>query len=322
MTTAPPDPHGDVQIIDNAGWAYAAGAARLSVLIPFYRDDPQKLLAVLDLQALKLDGEVEIVVLDDGGGDAHLSDRVALTIKGMATSTRLLRLLRNEGRAKGRNRLTSHGRARHYLFLDSDMLPDNEGFLATYLELIGTDDPAVVFGGFSVDQAPVAPEHGLHRAMASRADCLTAAVRGKNPEKYVFTSNLMVRRDVFESEAFDEGFSGWGWEDVEWGVRVSRRYGVRHIDNTATHLGLDTPQALAAKYRQSGSNFARLAARHPDIVSGYPSYRLANLLKHLPAITVWRGVMKWIAFHEPAPMAARVAAMKVYRAAFHAEALP
>jgi glycosyltransferase involved in cell wall biosynthesis len=321
MTKPDTDPQADVQIVDNRAWLGSTSTARLSVLIPFYRNDPHQLLTALDSQARHLDGEVEIVVLDDAGGDARLSEEVALAVGGMATPTRLLLGSRNEGRAKGRNRLTSHGRARHFLFLDSDMLPDNASFLTTYLDLIRNEDPAAVFGGFSVDQAPLAPEHGLHRALALRADCLSAAVRERTPEKYVFTSNLMVRRDVFESEAFDEGFSGWGWEDVEWGVRVRRKYGVRHIDNTATHLGLDTPAALAAKYEQSTANFARLATRHPDIVSNYPSYRLAKVLKHVPARSLWRAMLKRLALHMTAPMAARVAAMKLYRAALYAEVL-
>ncbi|MHB8284892.1 MAG: glycosyltransferase family 2 protein [Caulobacteraceae bacterium] len=312
----------EVEIIDNTAWSVARpGAARLSVLIPFYRDDPRRLLAALDREADQLGGEVEVVVLDDAGGDAGLSADAAEAVEAMRLPARLLRLTRNGGRAKGRNRLTSHGRARHFLFLDSDMLPDHATFLSVYLDLIRADDPPVVFGGFSVSQAPPAAEHGLHRALASRADCLSAETRGRTPEKYVFTSNLLVRRDVFDAEAFDESFSGWGWEDVEWGVRVSRRYGVRHIENTATHMGLDTALALACKYEQSAGNFARLATRHPDIVSTYPSYRLANMLKHVPAHGVWRPLLKSVALHAGAPMGARVAAMKVYRAALYAEAL-
>jgi len=310
----------EVEIVDNAAWSQAS-SARLSVLIPFYRDDPRRLLAALDLEAAELNGQAEIVILDDAGGDVSLSTDAADAVEAMRLPARLLRLRRNGGRAKGRNRLTSHARARHFLFLDSDMLPDSQNLLATYLQLIHEDDPAVVFGGFSVDQAPLAAEHGLHRAMASRADCLSAEVRGRTPEKYVFTSNLLVRRDVFEAEAFDESFSGWGWEDVEWGVRVSRRFGVRHIENTATHLGLDTASALAGKYEQSAGNFARLARRHPDIVSTYPSYRLAKALKRAPARGVWRPLLKSVALHASAPMAARVAAMKLYRAALYAEAL-
>ena len=102
---------------------------------------------------------------------------------------------------------------------------------------------------------------------------LLSAERARAPEKYVYTSNLLVRRDVFEAEAFDGAFTGWGWEDVEWAMRVSRRWPVLHIDNPATHMGLDTVEQLAGKYEQSAGNFARVVARHPDVVSTYPSYR-------------------------------------------------
>ncbi len=314
---APPPEPAWVVVFDNARWPHAT--PRLSVLIPFHRDDPRQLLATLDREARALDGAVEIVLLDDGGGDAALTLRVRVAVEALALPARLIALERNEGRAKGRNRLASHGRARQLLFLDSDMAPDSANFLATYLHLIEVDDPAAVFGGFSVDQAPPDVSHALHRALAARGDCLAATVRQRSPEKYIFTSNLLVRRDVFEAEAFDERFCGWGWEDVEWGARVSRRFGVRHIDNTATHLGLDTAETLASKYEQSVANFGRLAALHPQMVKAYPSYRLAKLLKGVPAGALWRKALKRVALSSGAPLIPRVVAMKLYRAALYAE---
>jgi hypothetical protein len=294
--------------------------AELSVLIPFFRDDPRPLLAALDAEAAGLDGQVEIVVLDDAGGDAVLSANVAETVAGLRAPARLIQLSTNEGRARGRNRLASAACAAHLLFLDSDMLPDRSDFLSAYLKLLGSD-PAVVVGGFSVAQCVVRDDHALHRAMAARADCLPAAVRSLTPEKYVFTSNLMVRRDVFDAEAFDEEFRGWGWEDVEWGARVSRRFPVLHIDNPATHLGLDTADVLAGKYEQSVQNFARLAARHPDLVSSYPSFKAAQLFKSWPGVPRWRGLLKRLALSSLAPLTLRVLAMKAYRAALYAEAV-
>ena len=303
--------------MDNPGWS--AATPTLSVLIPFHRDDPVRLLQALGREAQALGARVEVVVLDDGSDDGALHARVAAEVARLRLPARLVRLHVNAGRAKGRNRLAAHGRARRLLFLDSDMLPDRADFLAAYLTLIDRDDPAVVFGGFSVEQVEPSAEHALHRALAARADCLPAAIRTRTPEKYVFTSNLLVRRDVLEAEAFDEGFAGWGWEDVEWGARVSRRFGVRHIDNTATHLGLDTARALAAKYEQSAGNFGRLAARHPDLVGAYPSFRLARALRLAPGRRLWRRALKALALQPRAPLAARVVAMKLYRATLYAE---
>ncbi|HEX8570748.1 MAG TPA: glycosyltransferase family A protein [Caulobacteraceae bacterium] len=289
----------------------------LSVLIPFHGDDPRPLLHRLDLQARGLGGAVELIVLNDGDPDERLSAAVAAQIKALRSPARLIRLSANEGRAMGRNRLVRHARAPHLLFLDSDMCPDSPRFLARWLEA-ARQGAAVAFGGFTVDSAPACPSTAVHRAMARRSDCLPAAVRRRTPEKYVFTSNLLVRRDVIEKEAFDEGFRGWGWEDVEWAMRVSRRWRIEHVDNTATHLGLDTVEALARKYEQSAANFARIRAAHPEIVASYPSFRVARAMRFAPFRSAWRPALRTLS-RMPAPLPLRALALRLYRAGLYAE---
>jgi glycosyltransferase involved in cell wall biosynthesis len=287
------------------------------VLIPFFRDDPIRLLAALD----RPDAPVEIVALDDGSGDAELADRVAAAVRDMQTPARFVRLDANQGRAAGRNRLAAEARARHLLFLDSDMLPDSSDFLLRWLRLIDTEAPAAAFGGFSLDQAPRTRANAVHRALALRSDCVPAESRRLAPEKYVFTSNLLIRRDVFDAEPFDAGFVGWGWEDVEWGMRVSRRHCIQHIDNPATHLGLSPASDMAAKFEQSAANFARVVTAHADIVRTYPSYRAARALKRLPLRGLWRPWLKAAALLDAGPAGARAFALRLYRAALYAEAV-
>ena len=300
--------------LENAAWADAQ--PRLSVLIPTFRDDPCALLKALD-QAL---APVEVVLLDDGGGDDVLAERIARRIERMRVPACFIRLARNEGRARGRNRLASQARGAHLLFLDSDMLPDTPDFLERWTA-VADSGAAVAFGGFTLDQTPPRPEHALHRAMALKSDCTPAPERAKAPEKHVFTSNLLVRRDVFETIGFDEGFSGWGWEDVEWAMRVARQHPILHIDNTATHLGLDPAPVMAAKYEQSAANFARVVASHREVVSAYPSYKVAKLLKSVPLHGVWRPMLKQMALSEAAPVSLRAFAMRLYRAALYSEAV-
>jgi hypothetical protein len=302
-------------------WIVESAAARdrtpkLSILIPFFRDDPTRLLRALDGS-----GEVEIVVLDDGSGAADLAARVAATVESLTLPARFVGLSANEGRARGRNRLAGHARGRHLLFLDADMLPDSPSFVADWLALITERDPAVAFGGFSLDQTPRTREHALHRAMALKSDCLSAAVRATAPEKHVFTSNLLVRRDVFDTIGFDEAFTGWGWEDVEWAMRVACAHPIVHVDIPASHLGLDSAATIAAKYEQSAANFARVVAGHRAVVETYASYRAARLLKRLPLRGVWRPMVKAFALADLAPLPARDFAMRLYRAALYAEAV-
>ncbi len=305
-----------VRIVDNTAWLDVE--PRLSVVMPFFRYDPIPLLARLDAEAATFGGEIELLALDDGGGDKALAKRVEALIETMACPARLIFLAANEGRAKGRNRLVQNARARHILLIDCDMTPDAPDFLSRYMALVNEDAP-VAFGGFSVDRTEATADQELHRALQIRAECLPARLRKLQPEKYVYTSNLLVRRDVFGVEAFDEGFTGWGWEDVEWGMRVASKFEVLQIENTATHLGLDTAAVLAGKYEQSVANFARVVAHHPETVRDYPSYRMARLLKRLPLRTALRWMLKQTALQARAPLMARIFAMKAYRAALYAE---
>jgi glycosyltransferase involved in cell wall biosynthesis len=304
-------------VVDNADWPTARPI--LSILTPFFHDDPTPLLAALEMEGAAGDGAVELVLLDDGSRDDALIEKVTDAINRSAIPSRLVVLERNMGRAIGRNRLAAEARGQWLLFLDSDMLPDSRQFLGAYLGLIQETAPAVAFGGFSVNQTPARPEHALHRYMTLASDCAPAKERALEPEKHVFTSNLLVRRDVFDSEAFDEGFTGWGWEDVEWAMRVVARYEITHLDNTATHLGLDTAPAMAVKFEQSARNFARVVTRHREIVSAYPSYRVARALKAAPLKGVWRPWLKGLGLADWAPLRLRDFALRLYRAALYAD---
>ena len=170
---------------DNAAWTRAS--PRLSVLIPFMRDDPVALLTALDRESVN----VEVIVLDDGSGDPALAGRVGEAIEAMRLPARFVRLAANEGRAKGRNRLTRHARAGYFLFIDADMLPDSDHFLADWLGLIDQRDAPAAFGGFSLDQTPRTRANALHRAMALKSDCVPAPERSRAPAKHMFTANLM-----------------------------------------------------------------------------------------------------------------------------------
>lgn len=122
----------------------------------------------------------------------------------------------------------------------------------------------------------------------------------------------MVHRSIFETVPFDEDFTGWGWEDVDWGLRVAAAFWVRHIDNTATHLGLEPDHRLLAKFGTSGHNFARLAAKHPAQAQSMPLMRAAQRVKGIPLL---QPVARALAASRFLPDRVRVLSLKLYRAA-------
>jgi len=294
----------------------------LSVCIPTWKDNATPLLTSL----AKLTGDLncEVLIYDDGSADPDMTVNIMQSLASINAPARLITATQNHGRSHARNRLITHARSEWLLLLDADMLPDHESFLSQYLNAITEDPmPGLVAGGFSLEQVTPTPKQRLHAAQSQTSECLSAAERAHQPGLHVFTSNILVHRAVLEQVKFDEAYTGWGWEDVDWGLRVAAAFPVRHIDNTATHLGLDETASLMRKYAGSGENFARLALTHPEDVSSMTLYKVSKKLKAVPARGLLRDLAGALASDRLSfmPMKLRLFGLKLFRAATYAETL-
>ncbi|WP_300380936.1 glycosyltransferase family 2 protein [Henriciella sp.] len=286
---------------------------KLSICVPCYHDSADPLMAALRCQEDA--GRTALLLFDDGSGDAALTRQLASHVAAWPGPARLVTASDNKGRAHARNRLVDLAEAVWILLIDADMRPDDDGFLARYAEAAAAaHGPALIAGGFTLQHATPTRETALHAAQSRRSECLPASTRATAPGRYVFTSNILVHRAIMETVGFDDGFQGWGWEDVDWGLRVAARYEVRHIDNTATHLGLDTTEALLAKFGGSGANFARLAERHPAAVRDMRLWTMTQRLKRLPLRGAWIWLTRQSARQTWLPMRLRLLALKCFRA--------
>ena len=292
-------------------------SARLTIAIPTYRDDPGELVSALT-QCTRA-SDAHLLIYDDGSADDALTANCETLIQAWPGTATLITGSCNMGRSHARNRLISHSKSNWILFLDADMLPDDGAFLASYMQAIEEQSgPALIAGGFSLNKVVPSAEQSLHAAQSRASECLTAAERAREPGRYVFTSNILVHTAILHDVRFDDEFSGWGWEDVDWGLRVAAAYPVIHIENTATHLGLDDTEVLLAKYGNSGANFARMVSRHPDAALSMSLAKAARRLARLPGRSVIKRLTKWAA-KSRLPEGLRLKALKLYRAATYAE---
>lgn len=298
------------------------GAPLISICIPAWQDAATPLLT--SLARLAHIGRCEVLIYDDGSDNADMTAEITQSLMAIKAPARLITNMQNHGRSHARNRLIAHAQSDWLLLLDADMLPDTDAFLTDYITaIIETAAPALVAGGFSLKQVSATRAQRLHAAQSRRSECIPASIRAQNPGLYVFTSNILVHRTILETVLFDENYTGWGWEDVDWGLRVNIAFPVRHIENTATHLGLDDERSLIAKYAGSKDNFARLVRQHPEDVSNMRIYKAAKRLTLFPLRTLLRIISKTLAI-DPAglvPMSVRLFALKLFRATIYSEVL-
>lgn len=298
--------------------ATTACGIQMSVLIPFYRDDPAPLANALAREISESELPIEIVLFDDGEPDPDLNAQIARTIDLLPSPARLLTARRNVGRAAGRNRLASAATGEWQLFLDADMTV-TEHFLRTWLEQIGAFKFDAAFGGYTAD--PVRERsHHLHAALARSSDENSAQYRNEVGATAFCTSNLLARADLMRKVGFDEHFTGWGWEDVDWAVRADHVGKLVHFDNPAGHAGWQSPDVLLGKFRDAAHNYARLLEKHPELAA-LPGAKAARILKSIPGQALLRGVWAMMAQSSIAPMKARTTALKLWRASWAADAI-
>ena len=299
-----------------------AGAPRISICIPTWKDAAEPLLS--SLQSLTNIAQCEVLVYDDGSCDKALTTRITAQINTIPAPACLITGSKNRGRSHARNRLIANAKADWLLFLDADMLPDSQHFLDTYItRLQSLDTPLLIAGGFSLKQINASPAQRLHAAQARHSECISAVKRAQEPGLHVFTSNILVHRDIIEQIRFDEDYVGWGWEDVDWGLRVGATFPILHIENTATHLGLDDTTSLLNKYAGSKTNFARLANQHPKDVAQMRIYQASKKMRHMPFRSLVGMLAKTLA-RDPlgiTPISVRLLSLKLFRASIYAEVL-
>tara|TARA_R110002073_G_scaffold6071_5_gene36683 strand:+ start:7697 stop:8641 length:945 start_codon:yes stop_codon:yes gene_type:complete len=290
----------------------------LSILVPFYRDDPTALAAALN-PLIGVRRDIEIVLLDDGCPDLALNEAVSRTIRALSAPARLLTAAENIGRSAGRNLLARQARGRWLLYLDADMQPGDDRFLEAYLDRIELDDFDAAFGGYETAE-PDDQRYQLHAVLARTSDEKNAAARALIGPTAYCSSNLLVRASVMRGVPFDTGFTGWGFEDVDWAVRAARTHDLIHFDNPARHAGLQTTDSLLQKFRDGAVNYARLLEKHPHL-AGLPGARAARTLGAIPFQGVLRGLWARLANSQGLPVRLRTAALKLWRASWAAEAI-
>ena len=180
------------------------GDPHFSVVLPTYRR-PEKLTRVVRAVIEQLGPDDELIVVDDGSGDAtgvHLGRIRDPRLRAVRQANQGVSLARNRGVLEARNEVL--------LFIDDDEIPQ-PGWLSAHREAHRSNDPKAVMG---------------RAALVVRLRRRTATVPpGERGGATLVNDSFSVRRADFDRiGGFDPRFFHGG-EDVDLGIRL-RRAGV------------------------------------------------------------------------------------------------
>lgn len=230
----------------------------LSVLIPVYNFDITPLVRSLHQQLSDEGKPFEILLLDDGSKASF--KEVNRTIRDLPDVV-YEELPQNVGRSRIRNRMAERARYDHLLYLDCDSELEDSRFIRRYLE--AADGRTVVNGGRSYAATPPDDASVFFRwKYGICRETVNAAERNRAPHSFFLSNNFLIPREVMLRFPFNEQLSGYGHEDTLLAIELGQAgVPVRHIDNPARHIGLESAGDFLGKWDQSIANLHRLMQR-------------------------------------------------------------
>nr|WP_294926813.1 glycosyltransferase [uncultured Flavobacterium sp.] len=209
----------------------------LSILIPTYNYNVFPLVVELKEQADCLGIDYEILVQDDCSNEFLIENNKINTLKYCFFSSNE----RNLGRGQNRNYLASKARYSSLLFLDCDMFPTQNNFVKTYILSVKKTEHIVVFGGIKYKKEKPEKEKLLRWIYGNKRESLSLKVRKEKTNSHALTSNLLIQKELFIKNPFDDSITKYGYEDLCFLTALEKKnIHVCHVENPTFHLDLET----------------------------------------------------------------------------------
>jgi len=226
----------------------------LSILIPTYNYNVYPLVLELKLQADCLGIDYEILVQDDASfSELNIENKIINTNKNCFFFVNNSNL----GRGKNINSLAEKAKHSWLLILDCDTFPVQKDFIKKYITIITNSDHRVIFGGIEYKKEKPEKEKLLRWVYGNKRESLSLKTRNEKPNSRALTSNLLIQKELFIKNSFNDSITKYGYEDLCFLAALQTKgIQVSHIDNPAFHLNLETSALFLDKTKTALENLA------------------------------------------------------------------
>jgi hypothetical protein len=203
----------------------------LSILIPVYNYDVYPLASELKHQADVLGIQYEILVQDDNSTEFTAENEKINSLSNCHYDVNP----KNIGRGRNINLLCTKADEEYVLIMEADSFPENKHYLKNYLDLI-SKDTSIIFGGVKYPETVPEKNKLLRWKYGHFREAKSLQHRHKNNYSFVFTWNLLLRKEILLKYPFPEFINEYGYEDAIFikNLRLNS-ISITHIENPLIH---------------------------------------------------------------------------------------
>lgn len=251
----------------------------ISVIIPTYnrKDILQKtLLAIQQQEGVDLE-KIEVVVVDDGGSDG--TSELIETFRQICTFSLVYLQQKNQGQGSARNHALTKASGYLVLFLGDDIILDSLA-LSEHLRVhrkYHADNIACL--GFTTwhPEIAVSPfmhflEHGgpQFNYPALEKQPVTDWELGLRDASfwYFYTSNISLKRSLLLNKKFEQVYTSYGWEDIDFGYGLEKEKKLKILYNPKAkgyHWHEISETSFRERMHSVGKNALVFQNRYPDV---------------------------------------------------------
>lgn len=222
----------------------------LSILVPVYNYNVFPLVLELKKQADNLKIEYEIIVQDDFSGNFIPENTEINSLSNCNYSINA----KNLGRGRNINLLCHKSKYEYILIMEADAMPENKFYIKNFIELI-SKSTTVIFGGVKYPETPPTIEKLLRWKYGINRETKSISHRLKNNYDFVFTWNLVLKKEILLQFPFPEYVTGYGYEDFIF-IKNLRLNSVQiiHIENFLIHYNNEESIEFIKKSERAVNN--------------------------------------------------------------------
>ncbi|MEY4531832.1 MAG: glycosyl transferase [Deinococcota bacterium] len=254
---------------------------KISILIPVYNFDIKDLIFFLSEEIIfkHLQEKVEIIVLDDCSNNKLIEQSNRRWVSENLLTTYLL-AEKNLGRSAARNHLATIANGDYLLFLDCDVIPDDDSFIENYMNNL----KEIICGGISYKKIKILhKKHSFYYNFSLKTDVKNLENRIKHSWQSFLSSNFLIEKEIARRFPFDESYIGYGYEDLDWAATIHKQgLEIFHIQNTVTHLGLIEEEIFLTRSIDALDNYLTFSKKHPEDFSTTKISRMIQYFRLIP----------------------------------------
>ena len=198
----------------------------------------------------------------------------------------------NLGRGNNINLLNNQAKFDYVLIMEADAFPEKKTYLKDLIAAINKET-IVLFGGVTYPNQEPDKDKLLRWKYGNERESVSLSERLKNPYHFVFTWNLLLKKEILSKHHFPYNVKDYGYEDVVFIKQLKEnKIPIQHFNNMLIHFNSETSIAFLNKTEDAVKTLHQLISNKKLLIEDVKIGKASKMIQLLHLESLARFLFK------------------------------